>query len=134
MDAAHIAHAFLVSPTTMGQRLVRAKTKFRNGGIQFEVPQERDLPQRLDAVLEAIYAAFGIGWDDMRASTSAVVNLPRRPSGSHGPFCSSCPGKRKFKGCSLSCSTARRGDWCGGGRTAAIFLFRSRTPGSGHFH
>src|ERR1700730_1314702 len=65
LDAARIAHAFLVSPTTMGQRLVRAKTKIRNGGTQFEVPQERDLPQRLDAVLEAIYAAFGIGWDDM---------------------------------------------------------------------
>jgi predicted RNA polymerase sigma factor len=65
LDAAHIAQAFLVSPTTMGQRLVRAKTKIRDGGIQFEVPQERELPQRLDAVLEAIYAAFGIGWDDM---------------------------------------------------------------------
>jgi predicted RNA polymerase sigma factor len=65
LDAASIAHAFLVSPTTMGQRLVRAKTKIRDGGIQFEVPQERELPQRLDAVLEAIYAAFGIGWDDM---------------------------------------------------------------------
>jgi RNA polymerase sigma-70 factor (ECF subfamily) len=60
-----IAQAFLVSPTTMGQRLVRAKTKIRAGGIQFEVPQEHELPQRLDAVLEAIYAAFGIGWDDM---------------------------------------------------------------------
>ncbi len=65
LDAAHIAHAFLVSPTTMGQRLVRAKTKIRDGGIQFEVPEENELPQRLDAVLEAIYAAFGIGWDDM---------------------------------------------------------------------
>src|SRR6202166_3082232 len=65
LDAVRIAHAFLVSPTTMGQRLVRAKTKIRDGGIQFEVPQERELPQRLDAVLEAIYAAFGIGWDDM---------------------------------------------------------------------
>jgi predicted RNA polymerase sigma factor len=65
LDAVRIAHAFLVSPTTMGQRLVRAKTKIRDGGIRFEVPQERELPQRLDAVLEAIYAAFGIGWDDM---------------------------------------------------------------------
>ena len=65
LDAARIAQAFLISPTTMGQRLVRAKTKIRDGGIQFEVPQERELPQRLDAVLEAIYAAFGIGWDDM---------------------------------------------------------------------
>src|SRR6202166_3780727 len=65
LDAARIAQAFLVSPTTMGQRLVRAKTKIRSGGIQFDVPQEHELPQRLDAVLEAIYAAFGIGWDDM---------------------------------------------------------------------
>jgi RNA polymerase sigma-70 factor (ECF subfamily) len=65
LDAARIAQAFLVSPTTMGQRLVRAKTKIRDGGIQFEVPQEHELPERLDAVLEAIYAAFGIGWDDM---------------------------------------------------------------------
>ncbi len=65
LDAARIAGVFLISPTTMGQRLVRAKTKIRDGGIQFEIPQERELPQRLDAVLEAIYAAFGIGWDDM---------------------------------------------------------------------
>ncbi len=65
LDAARIAHAFLISPATMGQRLVRAKTKIRDGGIQFEIPQEHELPQRLDAVLEAIYAAFGIGWDDM---------------------------------------------------------------------
>lgn len=64
LDAARIAGAFLVSPKTMGQRLVRAKTKIRDGGIQFEIPDQRDLPQRLDAVLEAIYAAFGIGWDD----------------------------------------------------------------------
>ncbi len=65
LEHERIAHVFLISPTTMGQRLVRAKTKIRDGGIRFEIPQERDLPQRLDAVLEAIYAAFGIGWDDM---------------------------------------------------------------------
>jgi predicted RNA polymerase sigma factor len=65
LDAARIAQAFLVPPATMGQRLVRAKTKIRKTGIRFDVPQACDLPQRLDAVLEAIYAAFGIGWDDM---------------------------------------------------------------------
>src|SRR3984885_10536340 len=65
LDAARIAQAFLVAPKTMGQRLFRAKTKIRSGGIPFEIPHERDLPERLEAVLEAIFAAFGIGWDDM---------------------------------------------------------------------
>ena len=65
LDAARIASAFLTSPKTMGQRLVRAKTKIRDGGIRFEVPERHQLHQRLDAVLEAIYAAFGIGWSDM---------------------------------------------------------------------
>jgi RNA polymerase sigma-70 factor (ECF subfamily) len=65
LNADRIAGAFLIAPKTMGQRLSRAKTKIRDGGIQFEIPDQRELPQRLDAVLEAIYAAFGIGWDDM---------------------------------------------------------------------
>ena len=65
LDAVRIAGVFLISPKTMGQRLVRAKTKIRDGGIQFEIPEPHDLPQRLDAVLDAIYAAFGIGWDDL---------------------------------------------------------------------
>src|SRR5882724_10130594 len=68
LDAARIAQAFLIAPKTMGQRLFRAKTKIRSGGIPFEIPKEGDLPKRLDAVLEAIYAAFGIAWDDMAGS------------------------------------------------------------------
>ena len=63
-DAAAIASAFLVSPATMGQRLVRAKTKIKQAGIPFRVPERTDLPERLDAVLEAIYAAFSEGWSD----------------------------------------------------------------------
>jgi len=65
LDAVRIAGCYLISPKTMGQRLVRAKTKIRDGGIRFEVPERRALRPRLDAVLEAIYAAFGIGWDDV---------------------------------------------------------------------
>ncbi len=63
-DAATIARAFVTQPATMSQRLLRAKIKIRDAGIAFEVPDERQLPERLDAVLEAIYAAYGCGWDD----------------------------------------------------------------------
>jgi predicted RNA polymerase sigma factor len=65
LDAARIASAFLVKPSAMGQRLSRVKTKIREAGIGFEVPEEEELPERLDAVLEAIYAAYGSGWDDI---------------------------------------------------------------------
>jgi predicted RNA polymerase sigma factor len=75
LDAARIAQAFLIAPKTMGQRLFRAKTKIRSGGIPFEIPQERDLPERLDAVLEAIYAAFGIGWDDLAGTDQGGRDL-----------------------------------------------------------
>jgi RNA polymerase sigma-70 factor (ECF subfamily) len=64
LDAVRVARAFLVSPAAMRQRLVRVKTKIREAGIPFEVPDERELPQRLEAVLEAIYAAFGLAWDE----------------------------------------------------------------------
>lgn len=64
-DAARIASAFLVKPATMGQRLSRAKARIRDAGIAFELPDESELPARVDAVLEAIYAAYGSAWDDV---------------------------------------------------------------------
>src|SRR5262249_4854078 len=64
VDAATIASAFLVSPTTMGQRLVRAKNKIRQAAIPFIIPEREELPDRLVAVLDAIYAAFAEGWAD----------------------------------------------------------------------
>lgn len=63
-DAATIASAFLVSPASMAQRLVRAKSKIRQAGIPLRVPERADLRQRLDSVLEAIYAAYAEGWSD----------------------------------------------------------------------
>jgi RNA polymerase sigma-70 factor (ECF subfamily) len=65
LDAARIASAFLVAPATLSQRLVRAKTKIRSAGIAFEVPGADEWPSRLADVLEAIYAAYGTGWDDV---------------------------------------------------------------------
>jgi predicted RNA polymerase sigma factor len=65
LDAARIAAAFLVPAATMGQRLVRAKAKIRDAAIRFEVPERHELSARLDAVLDAIYAAYGSGWEDV---------------------------------------------------------------------
>src|SRR5215831_1601860 len=64
LDAKTIGSAFLVSPATMGKRLVRAKDKIRQAAIPFSVPEPEQLPGRLDAVLDAIYAAFTEGWTD----------------------------------------------------------------------
>ena len=65
LDAARIASAFLVAPATMSQRLVRVKAKIRDAGIGFEIPAAEELPARLQSVLDAIYAAYGSGWEDV---------------------------------------------------------------------
>jgi RNA polymerase sigma-70 factor (ECF subfamily) len=64
VDAGRIASAFLVSPSAMRQRLVRAKRKIREAAIAFEVPDPSTLHERVDVVLDAIYAAFGLSWDE----------------------------------------------------------------------
>jgi RNA polymerase sigma-70 factor (ECF subfamily) len=63
-DAATIASAFLIAPSSMSQRLVRAKAKIRRAHIPFRVPARGDLSDRLEAVLEAIYATYAEGWSD----------------------------------------------------------------------
>lgn len=74
-DAAAIASAFLVAPATMGQRLVRAKTRIRDAGIPFRIPERSELAERLDAVLSAIYAAFAEGWTDAIGGEGRRRNL-----------------------------------------------------------
>jgi RNA polymerase sigma-70 factor (ECF subfamily) len=65
LTAIDIAAAFLIPPATMGQRLVRAKNRIREASIPFEIPEREDLPERLGAVLDAIYAAYTKGWNEL---------------------------------------------------------------------
>jgi RNA polymerase sigma-70 factor (ECF subfamily) len=75
LDAQAIARAFLISPKTMGQRLVRAKNKIRQTQIAFEIPAAEQIPQRLEAVLDAIYAAYGSSWEDAAGTDRKAVGL-----------------------------------------------------------
>ncbi len=74
-DAATIASAFLVSPAAMSQRLVRAKARIHEIGIPFRIPERAELGERLDTVLEAIYAAFAEGWSDPAGTETQRRNL-----------------------------------------------------------
>lgn len=68
-----IAAAFLVPPKTMAQRLVRAKTRIRDAGIPLRMPDPPELPERLAAVLDAVYAAYTKGYNEV--SDDAVPEL-----------------------------------------------------------
>ena len=81
LDAATIASVFLMSPAAMSQRLVRAKDKIRQAAIPFRIPEQDELPARLGAVLDAIYAAFAEGWAD-----PAGTDVARRDLGAEALF------------------------------------------------
>jgi RNA polymerase sigma-70 factor (ECF subfamily) len=67
LDADRIARAFVVAPATMAQRLVRAKAKIRDAGLRFVLTEAELSSDRLQDVLDAVYAAFGTGWDSADA-------------------------------------------------------------------
>ena len=62
LEAEQIAKAFLINPATMAQRLVRAKKKIKSAGIPFVVPEPEAYPERMGAVLEAVYGAYAADW------------------------------------------------------------------------
>jgi len=67
-----IARAFLTGPSTLAQRIVRAKAKIRDAGIPYQVPARADLPDRLDSVLHVVYLVFNEGY-----SASSGASLTR---------------------------------------------------------
>ena len=67
-----IARAFLTAPRTVAQRIVRAKAKIRDARIPYQVPDRRELPERLDAVLRVVYLVFNEGY-----SASSGASLTR---------------------------------------------------------
>lgn len=75
LDAARIAASFLVTAASMGQRLVRAKRRIRDAGIAFVIPDPEDIPERLSAVLAAIYAAYGTAWEDVTGADPRLMGL-----------------------------------------------------------
>ena len=72
MTTEEIARAYLTTPSTVAQRIVRAKAKIRDARIPYEVPGRSELPERLESVLRVVYLVFNEGY-----SASAGVSLTR---------------------------------------------------------
>ncbi len=112
-DAARIARVFAVPPTTLAQCLVRANRCIRDAGIPFRTPTRPELPERLPAVLEAIYGAYAIDWLDQHERTPRIdrrggtvarrahrnpARSPARGVGRHLPALARASGDRTDRG------------------------------------
>ena len=75
LETDEIARAFLVPPATMAQRLVRAKRKIRDAHIPYKIPDTNDMPERVDAVLTAIYLVFNEGYASTRGEPLVRTDL-----------------------------------------------------------
>ncbi|MDR3578134.1 MAG: RNA polymerase sigma factor [Anaerolineaceae bacterium] len=73
LSTEEIAHAFLTTPVTMAQRIVRAKAKIRDDHIPYQVPSAQELPDRLDVVLQVIYLVYNEGYS---ASSGQLLTRP----------------------------------------------------------
>jgi len=70
-----IARAFLVTPSALAQRIVRAKSKIRDAGIPYEIPEKSELAERLNTVLQVIYLMFNEGYSATSGDSVTRVDL-----------------------------------------------------------
>jgi RNA polymerase sigma-70 factor (ECF subfamily) len=131
LDAARIAAAFLVAPAAMGQRLVRAKAKIKDAGIPFALPSAAQLPERLTFVLDAIYVAYGTGWDDPAGSHAGRRGLAEEALRLARLVTELLPGEPEAHGRLRPCCTRRRATRPAAGPAAPSCRWTSRTSGSG---
>lgn len=119
LDAARIAGAFALPAATMGQRLVRAKNRIRDAGIGFRVPDVAEWSERLPAVLDAIYAAFGTGWDEVHGADAARGGLAAEAIWLGRALVQLCPDEPEARGLlalMLHCDSRRAARRDAGGR------------------